>query len=126
MNHARMTQGEVESLFTLAGIPVLKVKALIDGYGYPPGDPRYYEYTPRCVWWFVKTSVGWIEIGWRKKVIAIDWSDTQVKAVVTSDDVTKSDFDVHAWGIEKALEYLQALSPRIQLAADTRVVYPTK
>lgn len=50
-------------------------------------------------------------IGWRKRVIQIDWKDCDVKLDVTADDVTKDDFNVHAWSTEKAVEYLKALAP---------------
>lgn len=101
---------EVESLFALAGITVLRIKALPDGYGYSPEDPRYYEIPPRVAWWFVKTPVGWVEIGWRKRVINIDWEDTPVRKIITDDYVTKSETNVHACGIAYALEYLTALN----------------
>lgn len=104
-----MTEAECRALFTLAGFEVLHVKALIDGYSYDPSDHRYFETLPRQVWWFVKTQYGWIEIGWRKRVIQIDWSETGISAEVTTDDVTKHNALVHAWSVEKALEYLRAL-----------------
>lgn len=104
---------EVRGVFALAGISVLNLKPLPDGYGYPPDDPRYFETPPRCVWWFVKTKAGWIEIGWRKRVISINWEDTPIRKVITADDVTKSESDAHAWTTAKALEYLTALGKEI-------------
>jgi hypothetical protein len=59
-------------------------------------------------WWLVRTPAGLVQIGWRKRVINIDWSDTDVRTVVTSDDVTKTETYVHAWSEAKALEYLSA------------------
>lgn len=105
-----MKTEEVQSLFTLAGLPPISIKALVDGYGYSPDDPRFFERPPRCVWHFVKTRLGWIEIGWRKRVLAIDWSETEIRKVVTKDDVTKGEDHVHAWDIAKALEYLTELA----------------
>jgi hypothetical protein len=104
---------EVTGLFALAGIPVLRVKSMTDGYSCGPDDPRFFEKPPRCVWWFVKTPAGWVEIGWRKRVIAINWEDTHVRKIITKDDVTKSETDVHAWSNLKALEYLTALAPEL-------------
>jgi hypothetical protein len=46
-----MTQDECKAVFTLAGIEVLDMEALIDGYGYSPNDERYTQTLPRCVWW---------------------------------------------------------------------------
>jgi hypothetical protein len=105
-----MTEAQVRAIFELARIPVLRVKPLPDGYNYAPSDPRYFETPPRQVWWFVKTPLGWIEIGWRKRVIAVDWQDTAVRRIVTSDDVTKAETMVHAWSEAKAIEYLAALN----------------
>lgn len=101
-----MTRDEVKAIFTLAGIEVLNIKALVGGYGYDPDDVRFYDEKPRLVWWFVKTSDGWIEIGWRKHVISIDWTDTEVRTVLTQDDVTKDATMVHAYNPQKAIEYL--------------------
>ena len=92
-----LTREAVKAMFTLAGIPVLNVKPLPDGYGYTPDDPRYFETVPRQAWWFVKTPVGWVEIGWRKRVISIDWSDTPIRQLLGSADVTRSETMIHAW-----------------------------
>lgn len=92
----RLTEADVRTIFSMAGIAVLRVKALADGYGFP-------------AWWFVKTPVGWIEIGWRKRVIEIDWTDTQVRVIVTTDDVAKSETGVHAESEGAAVRYLKAL-----------------
>ena len=108
-----MKRKEAEALFTLAGIPVLKTKPLPDGYDYDPDDSRYFEKPPRCVWWFVKTPKGWIEIGWRKRVISIDWEDTPIRKIVTEDSTTKGETYVHAWDTEAALKYLKELAKEI-------------
>lgn len=113
---------EVKGLFALAGIPVLNIKPLPDGYGYSPDDPRYYETPPRCAWWFVKTAAGWVEVGWRKRVININWEDTPVRKVITADDVTKSETTVHAWDTSKALEYLTAL--KLEMSNDQAQAQP--
>lgn len=69
-----------------------------------------------CASWFnVKTPYGTILIGWRKRVINIDWSDTGVSVPgVPGEDVTCGDKYTHAWGEEKALEYLT----KIKIALD--------
>jgi hypothetical protein len=78
-----MNRKEALAIFTLAGIEVLDTKALVDGYGYNPDDERFFETPMRQCWWFLKTKYGWIEMGWRKRVIQINWKDTDVVAVVT-------------------------------------------
>jgi hypothetical protein len=100
---------EARALFILAGFEVLKARPLPDGYGYPVEDPRYLETTPRQVWWFIKTKYGWIEIGWRKRVISIFWEDCGGPHFVTQDNVTKNGVLVHAWTTAKAVEYLTNL-----------------
>jgi hypothetical protein len=60
-------------------------------------------------WYRATTHVGHILIGWRKRVIEIDWSATKVRRVITEDSVTKSEIMVHAYGYEKAAEYLTEL-----------------
>lgn len=104
-----MKQEEAKSIFILAGIQPLAFEALIDGYGFGADDNRLYEEPLRCVWWFVKTSRGWVKIGWRKRVINIDWTHTDIRKKPTEDDVTKYDNCVHAWSIEKAIEYVRNL-----------------
>lgn len=104
----------VRALFTLAGLQPLAFQPLIDGYGFQPSDTRYYETLPRQVWWFVKTEFGWVEIGRRKRVISINWRDTPFRGLITVDDVTKDDTDVHAWTDLKAAEYLTTLAERLK------------
>jgi len=64
-------------------------------------------------WFIVTTSKGRIKIGWRKRVIQIDWSDSLIKEesemMFPNEDVTKFDKVIHAWGYDKAKEYLNLL-----------------
>lgn len=64
-------------------------------------------------WFIVTTKIGRIKIGWRKRVIVVDWSDSVVKRyandVFPAEDVTKDGRMIHAWGYEKAKEYLKVL-----------------
>lgn len=109
-----MKEIEARSLFNLAGIDVLAVEPLIDGYNFRPDDPRFFETTPRQVWWFVKTCAGWIKIGWRKRVINIDWTDTPVRVLLNNEQTTMSECLIHAWSTEDALRYLKQLKPHLQ------------
>lgn len=70
--------------------------------------------------WLVKTEIGLVEVTPRKRVIAIDWSDTAVRKIVTNDDVTKSETDVHAWQVEDALRYLKELAQHQQDNSEVR------
>jgi len=113
--YPRLKQKEVEAFFTLADIKVLAVKELIDGYGYSAADERFYTTLPRCAWYFVKTPYGWIEIGWRKNVMSIDWKDTLLRKKLDVKEQTTSEVTyIHAWEEEKALKYLKLLSQELK------------
>jgi len=99
------TREEVVSILTLAGLPPSRTWELANKYW--PLAPDYDDV--RWPWWLAQTSVGLIEIGWRKRVLSIDWEATGVNAEVTSDDVTRSPFMVHAYSTAKAVEYLTRL-----------------
>lgn len=59
------------------------------------------------------TPIGHIKIGWRKRVVVIDWSETIVKEnaddLFPDEDVTKVGKLIHAWGVKKATEYVGKL-----------------
>lgn len=101
----RFTEDEARALFTLAGFAVSKIWRLENGYW----PDSYIALRIANPWWLVKTEIGLIAIGWRKRVLSIDWSETNVRAIVTEDDATKGDDRVHAYSTAKALEYLSAL-----------------
>lgn len=74
----------------------------------------FYEHLP---WFIVTTKIGRIEIGWRKRVISIDWSDSIALKngceLFKDEDVTKGDDYIHAWSIEKAEEYINKIIENI-------------
>lgn len=92
-----------EAIFTLAGYTVTRVWELANGYW--PLAPEYDEV--REPWWLFETDKGLIQIGWRKRVIHIEWY--HISKIVTTDDVTKGERNVHAYSVEKAIEYLKEL-----------------
>lgn len=102
-----MKEHIVLALFEMAGIEQTGIWELPNGYW--PDHEDYAKDRRASPWWLVRTVHGNIKIGWRKRVIFIDWSDTDIRAVITVDDVTKTDDMVHAWSYVKALEYLTNL-----------------
>lgn len=91
--------------------------------------PVHNEYCPNpstctsCApWYVVDTEIGSIKVGWRKRVINIDWGNlkaerklrsfflkTNISSLFKSEDVTVGDTYVHAWGWDKATEYLSKI-----------------
>ena len=56
-----------------------------------------------------------IKIGWRKRVINIDWSASKKNLghLFETEDVSKDSDYIHAWGYEKASEYLVKIIPHL-------------
>ncbi len=61
-------------------------------------------------WFIVTTKIGRITIGWRKRVTAIDWEDTdnklEAEELFPDENTTKVGCMIHAWSYEKAKEYI--------------------
>lgn len=111
-----MTEDEVKAIFLLAGIHAEKLYKIANKYD---GQMDY-------PWWLVKTKWGMIEIGWRKRVINIDWSDTPLRIKknairefefhmlpITNSDVTHEETYVHAWSYGAAVDYLAEFKRRM-------------
>lgn len=64
-------------------------------------------------WFVVTTCVGRFAIGWRKRVISIDWSETVGTAsydtLFPNEDTTKGTSYIHAWSIEDAKRYVDEI-----------------
>jgi hypothetical protein len=99
-----MNEAQMRAIFLLAGIEISSVFKLPNDYW--PDVPDYAELRRESPWWLVRTLSGLVKIGWRKRVIGIDWSDTVVRLEVTPDDVTKDGSMVHAYSYAKAVEYM--------------------
>lgn len=102
-----MNRKQVEGLAALAGIPFRSIYETPNQYWQGKSDIR-------GPWWLIITNAGVIRIGWRKRVIEIDWSDVGRHVDVTNDEVTKDGTLVHAWTYPKALEYLTTLWHELQ------------
>jgi hypothetical protein len=99
-----MTEAEASAIFLLAGITVSASFQIENDYW----PKAYVEARQQSPWWLLKTEYGLIRIGWRKRVISIDWKDTAVRQEITEDDTTKGPAYVHAWSYSKAVEYMAA------------------
>ena len=101
----RKSREEAESIVSLAGFEIRHTWELANGYW--PASPRYDDV--RKPWWLFLTQVGPVRVGWRKRVLEIEWDATDLRGIVTDDNVTKGDTYVHAWSRSKAVEYLTKL-----------------
>lgn len=122
-----MSEEELKALFLLARIVVLDYHKIPNEYW--PDTASYSDLRESSPWWLVTTPVGVIKIGWRKRVIEIDWYATKYRvgeglhfkdrpndliADVTADDVTKGASYVHAWTYGKAVDYLSTIHLRLK------------
>lgn len=124
-----MTEEQVKALLLLANIEYKGLFKIANEYY--PDNVRFVEERANDPWWLFITNEGDpIKIGWRKRVISIDWSATTLrinpkgidpkhslfefpKERITQDDVTQWETGVHAWGYGKAISYLQELKLRL-------------
>jgi hypothetical protein len=69
-------------------------------------------------WFIVTTKIGRFKIGWRKRVIQIDWSDTvgtkSAEELFPDESVTKRDKMIHAWGIDDAGRYVAEIMHNLE------------
>lgn len=118
----------LKAILLLSGIEAKRIHQLPNGYC---GDLC----CPHRPWMLAETKYGPIKIGWRKRVISIEWTNDVVtvhgKETLAKGDeiVTNWDTGVHAWGNAKAIEQLSRfveLAERIlyNKEADTRFTAP--
>lgn len=96
-------QKRFTEIFEKAGLVVEEIKPIPNEYSQHP------VYAP---WFEVKAKgLGVIKIGWRKRVINIDCSKVSKRKIniprlFKNEDVTQGVDFIHAWGWDKATEYL--------------------
>ena len=110
-----ISEQEVKSIFNIVGLKVLKIWRLPNQYytfseSESDDDIRKNSvYRERRPWWLVKTQFGLIEVGPRKRVFSIDWSDTGIKVTMTKaieKGITNGETFVHAYSLVEAAEFL--------------------
>jgi hypothetical protein len=84
-------------------------------------------------WFRITTAIGTFKIGWRKRVINLDWSETVCtksgEELFPNEDVTKSgcgEHYIHAYGYDKAREYIKAIFASVVVAPSLPEQPPTK
>lgn len=90
-----------------------ELAALFDAPIFVETIPNAYSSSAYCKhlpWLVVTTRVGRFTIGWRKRVIQIDWSATvgteDAETIFAAEDVTKGERYIHAWGLPDARRYI--------------------
>jgi len=98
--------GRLSSLFSQAGFETIYVKVVDNEY-----DNSAFYYTRP--WLYVTTQRGIIKIGWRKRVINLDWSQSDIAVfgqdLFKGEESTVGDKFIHCWSEEKAVECLTKL-----------------
>lgn len=102
----KMFEDEIKELENLFDGKAIYTKQIENKYS-DPGSLKFRK------WLEVTTRKGIIVIGWRKRVINIDWSRSDIKNTAhdlfPDENVTKGDYYIHARGINKAKEYIDVL-----------------
>ena len=120
---SKATKAAFATAFADAGLGPIFLEAIPNGY--EGKDSPYQVHWP---WYRVATPIGYVRIGWRKRVIEIDWASTILRAppdpegyakpslvpsgqvLFPDENVTRGETYVHAWGPEKATAYLKVLA----------------
>lgn len=99
-------RAEIVEIYKVAGIEAIYMEQLPNGYCS----------RPCCLnrpWFRVTSRIGHVVIGWRRRVISIDWKDSMVKAtgeeLFPVELVTRFETGIHAWDALKAAEYIARL-----------------
>jgi hypothetical protein len=101
---------ELTELFKSAGFDTVYVETINSEYC---RESCCYKFP----WVIVTTKKGRIKLGWRKRVMNLDWSDSDLnidgEKLFKDENVTKGTNYIHCWGKEKAVEYLKKLNSEI-------------
>jgi hypothetical protein len=101
---AATCEGSFRTIFQLAGYQHAELERIPNEYASALYYPPY--------WYRVKTEIGTLAIGWRKRVIHIDWERADFPLpgdLFSKEDVTQTAHSIHAWGDAKAVEYLRTI-----------------
>lgn len=96
----------LRDIFEKVGFQIIEMTPIENEYG--SGDWR-------GPWFLINTQFGIFKIGWRKRVIKIDWSNIvntlkiDLLSLFEKENVTQSKDFIHAWSYEKVEEYLKKI-----------------
>lgn len=115
-----MTRQEIEATFLLSGIVLYDAVSKNNPYSQD-------MHILRGPIWLCSTNLGLIIVGWRKRVIEIDWtaigeikeilsgsSETGYTRWLTLDDTDQGPNYVHSWGLQSVPRYLADLRVAIK------------
>ena len=96
---------------------ITKLKSLFKSPVYSKEVPNEYwnsdAMSYKSPWLMVTTKHGLIRVGWRKRVIEIDWSTSDIKSTAQElfpeENVTKNGRLIHAWSYNDADRYLDRI-----------------
>ena len=98
---------ELTEIFKLAGFDAIHVKTVDNQYC---SKACCYKYP----WIIVTTKKGRIKLGWRKRVMNLDWSESDIKEIgielFKDEKTTTGESYIHCWSKDKAIEYLKKLN----------------
>jgi len=97
-------QEKFKDLFEKAGFESVSLQAIHN---------EYCQCDSCAPWFNVESKFGVIKIGWRKRVINIDWSGLQIRDISSlfeKENVSKGRTFIHAWDLDKAEEYLSKIN----------------
>jgi hypothetical protein len=112
---ARVQREEMEKVFADAGFPKVNLLTIPNEYwgvNRETGTAPYYA----DPWYLAQVDDKVpIKIGWRKRVLNIDWSESKkdLSEMFVSENVTKDATLIHAWSYAKASEYLSKIIPAL-------------
>ena len=102
---AEAKENERAKLIALFGDAPILVREMPNGY-----CPRWC--CTQKPWYTVTTCKGLVTLGWRKRVISITWEESvnaTAEELFPGEDVTKDGRLIHAYGYDKAREYITRL-----------------
>ncbi len=98
---------ELTELFKSAGFEAIHVETIDSEYC---SESCCYKFP----WVVVTTTKGRIKLGWRKRVMNLDWSESDIKYIGTElfkdEKTTTGERYIHCWSEDKAIEYLKKLN----------------